>query len=356
MLILFPLPTEEGKIERSLFMKIVYFDVENYEENFLKENNKNKYEYFLESKSLNDMLTLKEEYIDADIISLFTTSRVTKTVLQQFTNLKLIVLRSVGFNHVDIEYCKEHNIVVENSPNYGNNTVAEFALALLLDVCRHVTLSYNEYKIGTVNPPCLIGTELNNKTIGIVGLGAIGSAFAKIAYGLNMKILAYDVIEKDEMKQKFNVKYVDFETLLKTSDFISIHAPLTKENYHMFNETALKKMKCNAILINTARGELIDSKALYEALINNQIAGAGLDVLENEETIADLDYIGGLSRLDKYTLERTIINSQLFKLPNVIITPHTAYNSHEAIDRILQTTMNNIDEFVNGNLQNNVIY
>ncbi len=331
-------------------MKIVYFDVENYEEKYLKENNENKYTYFLEPKPLNDMCSLKEEYLDAEVISVFTTSRVNKTVLEKFKNLKLITLRSVGFNHIDIEYCKEHNIAVENSPNYGNITVAEFALALLLDVCRRVTVSYNEYKAGSVTPECLIGCELHGKTIGIVGLGAIGSAFAKIANGLSMNILGYDKVEREELKQY--VKYVDFETLLKESDFISIHAPLTKENYHMFDKESFEKMKPSAIIVNTGRGELIDNKALYEALLTKQIAGAGLDVLEKEETIADLDYIIGINRLDKTTLEQTIINSQLFKLSNVIITPHTAYNSIEAINRILKTTMSNINEFAEGNLQN----
>lgn len=335
-------------------MKIVYFDVENYEETYLNQHNEGKYTYFLESKPLNDMTKLKEEYADADIISVFTTSRVNKEVLEQFNNLKLIALRSVGFNHIDTDYCKEHNIAVVNSPGYGNITVAEFALALLLNVCRRITTSYNEYKAGCVELACLIGTELSGKTMGIVGLGAIGSAFARISYGLDMKILGYDKVERDELKQKYNVKYVDFETLLTKSDFISIHAPMTKENYHMFGKDSFEKMKDTAIIVNTGRGELIDNKALYEALITKQIAGAGLDVLEKEETIADLDYIIGINRLDKSTLEQTIINSQLFKLPNVIITPHTAYNSIEAINRILKITMSNIDEFIAGNVQNSV--
>ena len=336
-------------------MKIVFFDVENYEEDFLKQSNEGKYTYILEPNSLNDMSEIKSEYKDADIISVFTSSRVNRKVLEQFKNLKLIALRSVGFNHIDIDYCREHNIAVVNSPGYGNITVAEFALALLLNVCRKVTISYDDYKEGKVRPENLMGTELSGKTVGIVGLGAIGSAFARIAFGLDMKILAFDKFEKEELKQKYNVKYTDFDTLLKESDFISIHAPLTKDNYHMFDKTAFEKMKKTAIIVNTGRGELIDSQALYQALLTKQIAGAGLDVLEKEETITDFDYMIGLNRLDKNTLEQTIINSQLFKLENAIITPHTAFNSIEAIHRILKITMSNIDEFANGNLQNSVI-
>lgn len=333
-------------------MKIVYFDVEDYEKEFLIKANAN-YDFALVHSPLNEMNNINPEYYNADIISVFTTSRVSAKVLEKFKNLKLIALRSVGFNHIDIEYCKKNNIAVVNSPNYGNITVAEFALGLLLDVSRKITDSYNEYKNGKVTPNNLIGTELSGKTIGIVGLGAIGSAFAKIANALDMKILCYDKYEKEELKTKY--EYVDFERLLKESDFISIHAPLTKENYHMFNEEAFKKMKNTAIIINTGRGELIDSQALYNALISKEIAGAGLDVLEKEETITDFDYIVGINRLDKLTLEQTIINSRLFQLDNVIITPHTAYNSKEAIQRILNTTMNNISEFLSGNIQNKVI-
>lgn len=336
-------------------MKIVYFDAADYEEQFLKEQNEGKYTYYLENSALNDLAPVKEEYKDADIISVFTTSRVNRKVLEQFKNLKLIALRSVGFNHIDIDYCREHGIRVVNSPNYGNITVAEFALALLLDVCRKVTVSYLEYKNSRVSPNNLIGTELFGKTTGIVGLGAIGSEFARIVHGLGMNIIAFDKFENEEMKQKYGVVYTDFDTLLEKSDFISIHAPLTKDNYHMFDEKSFEKMKKSAIIINTGRGELIDTQALFNALVNKKIAGAGLDVLENEETMTDFDYMIGINRLDKLTLEQTIINSRLFQLDNVIITPHTAFNSEEAIQRILKTTMSNIEVFISGGSQNDVI-
>ena len=336
-----------------IIMKTVYFDVETYEEEFLRENVQG--EFLLVSEPLNDLEGVKPEYTDADIISVFTTSRVNRKVLEQFKNLKLIALRSVGFNHIDLEYCKEHNIPVLNSPNYGSQSVAEFALALLMDVCRKVTVSYGEYKNARVSPAGLMGVELCGKTAGIVGLGAIGAAFAKIAHGLEMRILGFDKFEKEELKRDFGVAYVDFETLLRESDFISIHAPLTKENYHMFNEQSFEKMKDTAVIINTGRGELIDTPALFNALVNKKIAGAGLDVLENEQTITDFDYMIGINRLDKLTLEQTIINSRLFQLDNVIITPHIAYNTKEAVNRILNTTISNINSFLEGHIQNCVI-
>lgn len=333
-------------------MKVVFFDVEHYEEEYLHKQSGGR--YILVKDALNDLSPLNPEYADADVISVFTTSRVNAKVLKQFKKLKLIALRSVGFNHVDMKYCRANRIIVENSPNYGNQSVAEFALALLMDVLRKVTMSYLGYKDAKVYPSCLMGLELYGKTMGIVGLGAIGSTFAKISHGLGMKILGYDKNEKENLKRDLNVIYTDFDTLVRKSDFISIHAPLTQKNYHMFDEDCFKKMKNNAILINTGRGELIDSSALFNALVNKKILGAGLDVLENEQTITDVDYMLGINRLDKLALEQTIINSRLFQLDNVILTPHIAYNTKEAVERILSTTLDNIQQFGVGIVQNYV--
>lgn len=334
--------------------KVVYFDVQDDEQEFLKSHNEGKYNYYLEKNSLTNISQIPDEYKDARIISVFTTSRVGKEVLKQFPKLELIALRSVGFNHIDLDYCNDNNIVVENTPNYGNKSVAEFAMALLLDVCRKITMAYLEYKEIDIKTQNFIGQELGGKTIGIVGLGAIGSEFARLAYGFDMNILGYDISQKENLVENYHVKYTDFETLLKESDFISIHAPLTKDNYHMFNENAFKKMKNSAILINTARGEHIETQALYNAIVNKEIAGAGLDVLESEETISDPDYLVDISRLNESTLKQTILNTRLQQLPNVIITPHIAYNTKEAINRILETVMSNIDSFAQGVVDNNV--
>lgn len=334
--------------------KIIYFDVEQDEYNFLKDANEGKYDYFLAEKSLNKLECLPLEFKDADIISCFTTSRIDETVLEQFNNLKLIALRSVGYNHVDLTYCKENNIEVVNTPNYGNKSVAEFAFGLMLDVCRKITKSHLAFRDVKQNHQFLIGSELGGKTVGIVGLGAIGKEFAKLAYGFEMKILGYDLKEDVELKKIYDIEYVDFETLLSQSDFISLHAPLTNHNYHLFDSSAFGKMKSNAVLINTARGELIDTQALYNAITQGKISGAGLDVLESEEAISDSDYLVDIGRLNNCTLQQTVLNTRLQQLDNVVITPHIAYNTHEAIYRILETTMFNINSFVNGNVENSV--
>lgn len=335
--------------------KIVFFDTDNFDKKFLNAAFDGKFDIEYVENSLNDMTELTDKQKQAQIISCFTTSRVSKEVLEKFPNLKLIALRSVGFNHIDTDYCKEHGIAVETTPNYGNMTVAEFAYALLLDVARRVTSTYMFMRNTDIIPRNTTGIELFGKTIGIVGLGKIGAESARIAFGFGMKILGYDKYEREDLKEKYGVQYVDFETLIKNSDFITLHAPATKDNYHLFDEKAFNKMKQNAIIINTARGELIDTQALYNALKNKVIRGAGLDVLESEETMENRDYLNDIDRLNTKSLQNTIFNDRLLRLNNAIITPHIAYDTQEAIERILSTTVENINEFVQGRTQNNVI-
>ena len=334
-------------------MKTVFFDVEDYEVEFL--NSHNDGSFVLINSSLNETNTFPKEVYDAEIISVFTTSRVPGKVLEKFKNLKLIALRSVGFNHIDADYCTTHGIVVETSPNYGNKSVAEFAFALMLNVCRKIFQAQEDYEQGLFVPQNLMGYELGGKTVGIIGVGAIGAEFAKLAHGFEMKILGFDLYLKQELVEKYGLQYVDLDTLLEKSDFISLHAPLTKDNFHIINATALNKMKSSAIIINTARGEHIDTEALYNAIKSGRIAGAGLDVLESENSVADTNLVLGIDRLSKNDLKNTLINTKLFQLKNVIITPHIAYNTHEAVQRILKTTFDNITKFKSGVIQHRVI-
>ena len=335
--------------------KIVFFDVADYEVDYLMRSCDGEFDFVLVEESLSSISNILSEWRDAEVVSCFTTSRIGKDVLKKFPNLKLLALRSVGFNHVDIDYCKKHKITVVNTPNYGNMTVAEFAFGLMLDVSRKITLAYNDLKNAIVDAKHTIGTELFGKTIGIVGLGAIGAEMARLSYGFGLKVLGFDVKERDILREKYAVSYVPFDELLRRSDFISIHAPLTKDNYHLFNMKSFEKMKPNAIIINTARGEIIDTQALYNAIIDGKIAGAGLDVLESEEILTDPDYLVDVGRMKVNALQKTVLNNSLLKLDNVIVTPHIAYDTKEAIDRILSLTMANIYAFENGVVQNKVV-
>lgn len=342
-------------------MNMLFFDVRDNEQEALKVSCKKvglkcQNECFckLIPERLDEQTVITDDMKEVDVISCFTFSRVSSDVLKQFPNLKLIALRSVGFNHVDIEYCKKHNISVVNSLGYGNVTVAEFAFGMILDVMRKITRSYMNLKEEHPYADSYMGFELKDATIGIIGTGAIGSEVVRIAYGFGMKILAYDIYPKDELVKKYDVEYLPLEFLLKDADVISLHSPLTKDNFHMINEEKFNLMKNNAVIINTARGELIDTKALYDALSNNRIFGAGLDVLESENILTqpntlDFDY------LPNDVIRQTLLNDRLLKLHNVVVTPHIAYNSKESNERILSITMQNIKSFFEGKIINSVI-
>lgn len=342
--------------------KIIFFDVKENEEETLKKTCKDKglvcckeCSCRLFPQRLDEKTEITPEMAEANVISCFTFSRVSAEVLKKFPNLKLIALRSVGFNHIDIDYCKENGIAVVNSLGYGNVTVAEFAFGLMLDVMRKVTRSYENLKEEQPYADNYMGFELKNRTLGIIGTGAIGAEAARIANGFGMKIFAYDIYPKQELVEKYNVKYIELDELLKASDVISLHAPLTDENYHMINDERISLMKPNAVVINTARGELVDTQALYEALSQNKIFAAGLDVLEAENMLIQPDKTLDFDYLTNDVIRQTLLNERLLKLHNVVVTPHIAYNTQEAQERILSITMDNINAFFNGEIKNSVI-
>lgn len=341
--------------------KILFFDVRENEADALKKScNKSGTKCGTECSCqlfedrLDEQTEITDEMKEANVISCFTFSRVTAKVLEKFPDLKLIALRSVGYNHIDLKHCKEHNIQVVNSFGYGNITVAEFTFGLILDVMRKISRSYMNLKNEHLDRDTYTGFELRGKYIGIIGTGAIGIEVIKIAKGFGMNVLAYDIFPKEELVEKYDIEYLDLDDLLKNSDIVSLHAPLTENNFHLINEEKINLMKPNSIIVNTARGELIDTMALYEALLKGQIFGAGLDVLEAENMLTqpgkfDFDY------LTTDVIKQTLLNDRLLKLHNVVVTPHIAYNSTEANERILDITMNNINSFFNGNVVNSVI-
>lgn len=343
-------------------MNILFFDVRENEAEALKNSCKNRgiacgkeCSCKLIPERLDDNTDITDDMSKADVISCFTFSRVTADVLKKFPNLKLIALRSVGFNHIDIDYCREHNIQVVNSLGYGNVTVAEFAFGLILDVMRKISRSYVNLKNAHPYADNYMGLELRDSTIGIIGTGAIGAEAVRIANGFGMKIVAYDIFPKQELIDKYGVAYLPLDDLLKQADVVSLHAPLTKDNFHMINEDKFNLMKPSAVIINTARGELIDTKALYDALSSNKIWGAGLDVLEAENMLTQPEKAFDFDYLTNDVIRQTLLNDRLLKLHNVVVTPHIAYNSKQANERILNITMNNIESFFKGKCINSVI-
>lgn len=335
--------------------KIVFFDVRDNELELLTNFCSNKYDYEFVTERLDNKTELTDEMKTADVISCFTFSRVSSSVLKQFPNLKLIALRCVGYNHIDIDYCKEHNIQVVNSFGYGNVTVAEFTFGLILDAMRKISRSYMNLKSEHLYQDNYTGFELNGKNMCLIGTGAIGSEVIRIAKGFGMNIFAYDILPQKKLIKEYGVKYLPLDELLAIADIVSLHAPLTEDNFHMINEEKIKLMKKTAIIVNTARGELIDTKALYEALSENRLFAAGLDVLEAENILTQPEITWDFNYLNDETIRQTLINERLLKLHNVVVTPHIAYNTEEAQNRILKITMNNISSFFDEKLVNSVI-
>ena len=288
--------------------------------------------------------TLTEETasvpFDAQIISVFIYSKLSAKVLRHFPELRLIATRSTGFDHIDVEYCLANNITVCNLPNYGENTVAEHAFALILALSRKIVESVEKTRRGEFETDGLTGFDLFSKTIGVLGTGRIGSRIAQMAKGFGMKVLAFDK-KKNEELEATGVEYVSVDRLLKNSDIISVNLRHTAETHHFLDEEKFSRVKKRAYLINTARGGLVDTHALLAALDNGTLAGAGLDVLEEECSIKeDMGLIS--KQFPKKCLMINIANNILARKPNVIITPHNAFNSVEAFRRIQEITAENI--------------
>lgn len=332
-------------------IKAVFFDVREFEKDYIEKHTPEYLDLTLLPQCLDEhsIESLLDEIKDVEILSIFSTSKLPSEFISKFPDLKLIIARTTGYDHIAIDYCKENNILVTNAPNYGEATVAEFAIGLLLNVSRKINHAYNSLQKGIINVHGFMGNDLCDKTIGVIGTGAIGSHFIKIARGFGMNVLAYDPFPKIDLTTKYDVNYVELENLYKESDIISLHCPGTKENYHMISHKQFELMKNGVIIINTARGEIIDTEALYKALMDGKVKGAGLDVLECEDILVkESKYLLKIDCIKKDCLVNTLLNHKLLALDNVIVTPHVAYDTIEAVNRILETTYCNIDKYYNG--------
>lgn len=294
-----------------------------------------------------------ETNLDAEVISAFVTSKLSRDILAKFPKLKLIATRSTGFDHIDLEVCKERGIAVASVPAYGEKTVAEYAFALLLSLSRKVYDGvYRVKHHGKFSSEGLMGFDLADKTLGIVGTGKIGCNVAMIGQGFGMKLLAYDVKENEDLKKSCSLSYVSLQELIERSDVISLHAPYLPATHHMINKENLAKVKKGAVLINTARGALVETEALLEALRDGRLAGAALDVLEEEGYIGEESSLISEDHPKKEQMNDVLADHELIGMPNVLVTPHNAFNSREAVDRIWQTTLENIKAFYSGGPQN----
>lgn len=322
--------------------KITIFDVHSGERAYFRKALKNLYGVDLEmtEKPLDE--TTVNEFSDTTIACVFITSRVNRAVIARLPKLELVATRSTGYEHIDLKALLETHALASNVPLYGESTVAEYTFALLLALQRKLSDSKEQIEVGVVDHEELTGNDLEGKTLGIIGLGRIGRRVARIARGFGMNVLAYDPFASDN-----EVALVSMEELLKGADIISLHAPLTKQNKHMIDASAISTMKKGAVILNTARGSLIDTKALVDGLYSGHIAAAGLDVIEGEYLLRFDEEIGLLHDQAKARdLQLNAEHQILLRMPNVILTPHNAFNTHEALLRIRQTTRDNIKQYL----------
>lgn len=317
-------------------MKIAFFNIRGDESDFYQNALQgNEIDAFSESINA-ERLPLKRDY---EVLSVFTDSKVDAAVIDALPSLKLIACRSTGFDHVDLKHTEEKGISVVNVPLYGESTVAEFAFALLLALTKKIIESSISVKITEkFSREGLAGFDLEGKTIGVIGTGHIGASAIKIAKGFEMQVLAFDAYPNEELSKTLGFTYTSLEDLMSKSDFISLHVPFLPTTKHLINQNNISFIKRGAILINTSRGEIVETEALIHGLEVGILGGAGLDVLEGEEamrTDAPLDS------------ETAKLNDKLIEMKNVIVTPHNASNTKEAMDRIRQTTVDNIKAFQN---------
>lgn len=302
---------------------------------------------------------------NAEILCIFISSRIDAKFLDEHPNLKLITTRSAGHDHIEVSECSRRGVIVCEAPGSNANTVAEHTFALMLALSRRVVEAREVKKSTRFSFEWWRGFELENKTLGVIGTGEIGKRVIHLARAFGMKVLAYDPYQRTGVAK--GVRYVPLGELLGESHIISLHTPLTAETFHLLDRDAFARCRRGAVVINTARGALIDTNALIEALDAGIIAGAGLDVLEEESVMREeagkivTDQIienlhqalsqeeagtrtpEGIKRID--TLFR---NERLLSQPNVVFTPHVAFNSAEAVERMLLMTVENIRAFLTG--------
>ena len=340
-------------------MKIVFVETEDDEQPFFVDS--------LAEHEVSFVDTLAEVPADAEIVSVFVNSRVDNAFFRTHPQVKLVASRSSSTDHFDFAAAKKRGVALASVPDYGAATVAEHTFALILGVVRKLRHCLASGR-GKGSSERLRGMELHGKTIGVIGTGRVGLQVIRIAHGFGMKPVGYDMSPRPPMAQMLEFEYVTLERLLKISDIITLHVPLNAKTRHMLNARRIAKCKPGFILINTARGALVDIEALIAGLESGQVGGVGLDVLEDEKAFnADSAKLLGAQIVQRIQavatpggdperreerlreLQGLMRNRQLLAHPNVFFTPHVGFNSVEAIERINIGTVDNIRNFIAGN-------
>lgn len=318
-------------------MKIAVFSAKPYDKDYFEKHNQN-YQHDLEFFDTNLNTQTTNLTRDFEAVCVFVNDKLNAKVIKKLAEngIKHIALRCAGFNNVDLEAAEKHNIKVTRVPAYSPQAVAEHALSLILTLNRKTHKAYNRIKEGNFSLHGLIGFDVHDKTVGVIGTGKIGIAFSKIMLGLGCKVLAYDVKPQDELK-KAGVTYVPLKELYQHADIISLHCPLLPATQHLINQASIAQMKNHVMIINTSRGALIDTEDVIKNLKDKKIGYLGIDVYEQEEEIFFED------RSEQIIEDDTLI--RLISFPNVLITSHQAFLTQEALTEIAQTVLQNVRDF-----------
>ncbi len=328
-------------------MRIAVFSTKSYDQEYFEKHNgahNFHFAFFETSLNLNTASLAK----DFDVVCVFVNDLVDKETIKVLSSngIGLIALRCAGYNNVDLESAKNYNIKVVRVPAYSPEAVAEHAMALILTLNRKTHKAYNRVREGNFSLKNLIGFNLKNKTIGVIGTGQIGATFCKVIKGFGCKIIAFDISKSEELRD-FGVKYLKLREVFEQSDIVSLHCPLNQHTKHIINKNSIASMKEGVMIINTSRGALINTADVIEGLINKKIGYLGIDVYEQEENLFFED-------LSEHIIQDDLI-LRLISFPNVLITSHQAFFTKEAMKEITLTTLDNIKSFEdNIELQNEV--
>ncbi|HQT83013.1 MAG TPA: hydroxyacid dehydrogenase [Candidatus Paceibacterota bacterium] len=326
-------------------MNIHYFSGEAWEEQYVRE------------KLPNESITFHTESLDASpdlsdaettVLCIFIDSHIGEAELARFPALKLIATRSTGFDHIDLAAAKAHGVTVCNVPFYGENTVAEFAFALILALSRRIIDADERVRTGVFSPDGLRGFDLAGKTLGVIGTGHIGAHVIRMAQGFGMKVVGFDAYPNADLAHTLGFAYAPLPDVLAQSDLITLHVPYNEHTHHLINAGNISTIKKGAYLINTARGAVVETDALVAALKAGTLAGAALDVLEEEGDLADELSLLTSPHPNEAAIKTVLEDHYLIDHPRVIVTPHTAFNTQEAVERIIDATAANITTFASG--------
>ena len=320
-------------------MKIIFYSIKDFERSYLLQANKMNHELTcVEEPLMPDTAVLAKEH---EAVVVCTGDDVSTVVVKKLhgAGIKYIAIRAVGYDNVDIKTANNLGMKCANVPEYSPYSIAEHAVALMLALNRKLIQADNQMHQHNFTVGSLVGFDLHQKTVGIVGTGKIGSIAAKILHGFGCNLLGYDIAENKELTEKYNLQYVDLKTLCTSSDIITLHTPLNTATKYLINKEMLDTMKPGVMLINTARGAVINTAHIIEALDNGKIGYLGLDVYEREKGVFFYDH------------SKNKVNDELLKklmgYSNVIITPHQAFATNEALSNIAGTTFYNLDKWAN---------